>query len=95
MIEYIADGSSLVHLYFVLCQLKEALEGGQSYPTSCPQCQSGSISFSVGGFQFGRSYQFGSASKGGMKNGYAPLLDGDGEPRVSTDERTSGGESIV
>ena len=86
---------SLVHLYFVLCQLKEALEGGQSYPISCPQCQSGTISFSVGGFQFGRSYQFGSASKGGMKNGYAPLLDGEGEPRVSTDGRADGSESMV
>ncbi|KAF2624609.1 hypothetical protein BU25DRAFT_413507 [Macroventuria anomochaeta] len=85
----------LIHLYFVLGQLNQALQGVQSYPTSCPQCQSGSISFSMGGFQFGRDYQFGSGSKTGMKNGYAPLLDGEGEPRVSTGDRADGGESMV
>lgn len=72
-------------------QLLEALHGGQTYPTSCPQCQTGSISFSIGGFHFGKNFQFGS----GAKNGYAPLLDGDGEPRTSTDERANGEESMV
>ena len=67
------------------------MQGGQTYPMSCPQCQSGSISFSFGGFQFGKSYNFGT----GIKNGYAPLLDEGGEPRVSTDDRPSAGENMV
>ncbi|KAJ4984321.1 hypothetical protein SVAN01_10162 [Stagonosporopsis vannaccii] len=85
----------LVHLYFVLGQLKEALEGGQTYPTSCPQCRSGTISFSVGSFQFGKDYSFGGKVREGMKNGYAPLLDTDGEPRVSADERSNAVENMV
>jgi len=90
-----ADGASLVHLYFVLDQLKEALERGQTYPTSCPQCRSGTISFSVGGFQFGKDYSFGGGAREGSKNGYAPLLDGDGEPRVSADGGPNAAESMV
>lgn len=90
-----ADWSSLVHLYFVLCHLKGALEGGQTYPMSCPHCRSGTISFSIGGFQFGKEYSFGGGSSGRSKNGYAPLLDGDGEPRVSADERPNGTENMV
>lgn len=88
-----ANNASLIHLYFVLHQLKEALEGAQTFPTSCPQCRSGTISFSVGGFQFGKDYSFGGSS--GTRNGYAPLLDGNREPRVNTDEGANGGESMV
>lgn len=84
-----------MHLYFVLCQLKEALNGAQSFPSSCPQCRSGTLSFSIGGFEFGKSYTFGSGAKTGLNNGYAPLLDGDGEPRASADEQANGGESMV
>lgn len=62
-----ADDASLVHLSFVVGQLKEALQDGQTYPTSCPQCKSGSISFSVGGFQFGRNYNLDAGVEGGMK----------------------------
>ncbi len=86
---------SFVHLYFVVDQLKVSLQGGQTHSMSCPLCQNGTISFSIGGFEFRKDYSFGAASKSGMKNGYAPLLDGDGEPRVSTDERASGAESMV
>ncbi|XPS73235.1 hypothetical protein M3J09_005385 [Ascochyta lentis] len=85
----------LIHLYFVYNQLIEALRGGQTYPANCPQCQSGSISFSIGGFQFGRNYQFGSGTRNGANNGYAPLLDGEGEPSASAEERANGGESMV
>jgi hypothetical protein len=67
------------------------MHGGQTYPMSCPQCRSGSISFSIGSFQFGKSYSFGA----GTKNGYAPLLDEAGEPRASADDRPSAGESMV
>ncbi|KAF3031565.1 hypothetical protein E8E12_002081 [Didymella heteroderae] len=86
-----------MHAYFVLCQLKEALDGAQSFPSSCPQCRShnGALAFKIGGFEFGKSYSFGSEATGGLKNGYAPLLDGDGEPRVSADERTNGGDSMA
>lgn len=90
-----ADEASLVHLYFVLGQLKEAYEGGQTYPTSCPQCRTGTISFSVGGFQFGKDYTLGGGARRGAKDGYAPLLDGEGEPRVSADERPNDAESMV
>lgn len=86
-----ADRTSLVHLYFVLGYLREAVQGGQTYPMSCPQCQSGLISFSIGSFQFGKSYNFGA----GLKNGYAPLLDEAGEPRASTDDRPNAGEDMV
>ncbi|UPX20350.1 uncharacterized protein EKO05_0010584 [Ascochyta rabiei] len=85
----------LIHLYFVYSQLREAIQGGQAFPTSCPQCQSGSISFSIGGFQFGRNYQFGSGSKTGKSSGYAPLLDGEGAPNNSAGETATSGESMV
>ena len=86
-----ADRTSTIHLYFVLTYLAEAMHGGQTYPMSCPQCQGGSLSFSVGSFQFRKSYNFGA----GTKNGYAPLLDEGGEPRASTDDRPSAGEDMV
>lgn len=86
-----------MHLYFVLCQLKDALDGAQSFPSRCPQCRShsGTLAFKIGGFEFGKSYSFSSGAIKGLKNGYAPLLDGDGEPRVSTEEQANGGENMV
>jgi hypothetical protein len=86
-----------VHLYFVLIQLKEALDGAQSFPSSCPQCpsRSGTLAFKIGGFEFGKSYSFGSGANRGSKNGYAPLLDGDGEPRVSAEEQANEGENMA
>ncbi|KAF1923024.1 uncharacterized protein M421DRAFT_76492 [Didymella exigua CBS 183.55] len=86
---------TLVHLYFVLCQLKEALDGAPVFPSSCPQCRSGTLSFSIGGFEFGKSCSFGTGAITGFKNGYTPLLNGDGEPRVYSDEHTNEGESMV
>ncbi|KAH6629148.1 hypothetical protein C7974DRAFT_182051 [Boeremia exigua] len=85
----------LIHGYFVWTFLRDAVQGGQTYPASCPQCQGGSFSFTVGGYRIGRDYSFGGGLNGGMKNGYAPLLDGDGEPRVSTDEGADGAASMV
>jgi hypothetical protein len=80
----LTDGDSLIHLYFVARQLSDALTAGPSYPVSCPQCQHGS--FSVGSLRFGPN----------LKQGYAPLLDGDGEPRTSNEERrASDGEAMV
>ena len=94
--ERLIDDSG-VHLYFVLCQLREALDGAQTFPSSCPQCRSrsGTLAFKIGGFEFGKSYSFGSGANRGSKNGYAPLLDGEGEPSASTEEQTNGGESTV
>lgn len=85
------------HAYFVLCQLKEALDGAQSFPNGCPQCRgrSGTLAFRIGGFEFGKSFSFGESADRGSKNGYAPLLDGEGEPRASTEEQTNGSESMV
>ena len=86
-----------MHLYFVLCQLKEAIDGAQSFPSSCPQCRGhrGTLAFKIGGFEFGKSYSFGLGANRGSKNGYAPLLDGDGEPRVSAEEQANGEEDMV
>lgn len=89
----LTDMDSLIHIYFVANQISEALAAGQSYPTSCPQCQHSSFSVTVGNYQFGVGLKNG--PNDGTKNGYAPLLDGEGEPRVSTDERANGGESMV
>lgn len=88
---------SSVHLYCVLCQLREALDGAQNFPSSCPQCRghSGTLAFKIGGFEFGKSYGFGAGAKSGLRNGYAPLLDGDGEPRASTEAQADRGESMV
>ncbi|KNG50778.1 sugar transporter-like protein [Stemphylium lycopersici] len=69
----------LIHAYFAFSQLIEALQPGSFYPASCPQCQNGS--FSVGKIRLGA----------GLADGYAPLLDGENEPRGSTD-RPAGGE---
>jgi hypothetical protein len=50
---------------------------GPSYPMSCPQCQN--VSFAVGNLKL--------ANVGSrLKDGYAPLLDREGEPRVSVEE---------
>ncbi|KAJ4336328.1 hypothetical protein N0V87_005479 [Didymella glomerata] len=49
----------------------------------------------IGGFEFGKSYSFGSGANRGSKNGYAPLLDGDGEPRVSAEEQANEGENMA
>ncbi|KAH7119604.1 hypothetical protein B0J11DRAFT_64427 [Dendryphion nanum] len=67
------------HLYFVLSQIWDALQPGASYPASCPQCQFGPFTI----------------SKGGMRNGYAPLLDGDGEPTGSAEDARNAAESAV
>jgi hypothetical protein len=48
-----------------------------SYPMSCPQCQNSS--FSVGNIKL-------SDVASGLKDGYAPLLDSQGEPRGSIEE---------
>lgn len=69
---------SLAHLYFVANQLQGILTQGQSYPTSCPQCQNSS--FFVGSIKL-RDVAT------GLKDGYAPLLDREGEPRGSVEER--------
>jgi hypothetical protein len=50
---------------------------GPSYPMSCPQCQG--MSFKVGNFKLAHV-------AAGLKDGYAPLLDRDGEPRGSVEE---------
>jgi hypothetical protein len=44
---------------------------------SCPQCQNSS--FSVGNIKL-------ASVAVGLKDGYAPLLDGEGEPRRSAEE---------
>jgi hypothetical protein len=76
--------NSLIHTYFVVKQLLDALQPGSSYPMSCPQCQN--VSFSVGSLKL--SYK--------LRQGYAPLLDREGEPMVSVeDARTSEGEAMV
>jgi hypothetical protein len=72
-----ADFSSLIHLYFVGTQLRESLSPGSSYPLSCPQCHNSS--FSVGSIRL-------AGVAAGLKDGYAPLLDGEGEPRRNMEE---------
>jgi hypothetical protein len=67
---------SAIHLYFVGKQLQEALVG-PSYPMSCPQCPN--TSFAVGNFKLAHI-------TAGLKDGYAPLLDQNGEPRGSVEE---------
>jgi hypothetical protein len=68
-------------------QLQDALSPGSSYPSSCPQCQNSS--FSVGSIKL-------SKVTGGLKDGYAPLLDREGEPRTSVEESgvTEDGEMV-
>lgn len=75
-----ADWCSLIHVYFVARQLEEALRPGMSGPMSCPQCQNSS--FSVGNIKL-------ASVRTGLKDGYAPLLDRDGEPRGSVEESNS------
>ncbi|KAH7381190.1 hypothetical protein DE146DRAFT_728829 [Phaeosphaeria sp. MPI-PUGE-AT-0046c] len=77
----------LTHLYFVGKQLQESLSPGSSYPMSCPQCQD--KSFSVGKIRLGGATQ-------GIRDGYAPLLDGEGEPRASAEggAATEDGEMV-
>jgi hypothetical protein len=54
---------------------------------SCPQCQNSS--FSVGNIKF-------ADVAAGLKDGYAPLLDREGEPRASGEESapTEDGEMV-
>jgi hypothetical protein len=68
-------GGSVIHVYFVGKQLQDALTG-PSYPMSCPQCQH--TSFAVGNFKLKNV-------AAGLKDGYAPLLDREGEPRGSVE----------
>ncbi|RMZ68759.1 sugar transporter [Pyrenophora seminiperda CCB06] len=78
-----ANICSLIHVYFVVNQLLDALQPGPAYPMSCPQCQNGS--FSVGNFKVGARLQ-----------GYAPLLDRTDEPRNSVHEPTAHeGDTLV
>jgi hypothetical protein len=75
---------SLIHTYFVLNRLLDALQPGSSYPMSCPQCQN--ASFSVGSLTLGYK----------LRQGYAPLLDREGEPGVSAENvRETDGEDMV
>ncbi|KAH3913835.1 hypothetical protein HBI56_057230 [Parastagonospora nodorum] len=77
----------IVHFYFVGLQVQESLNPGQSYPMSCPQCQNSS--FSVGNIKLANV-------TAGLKDGYAPLLDREGEPRTSVEDRapTEDGEIV-
>ncbi|KAF2870274.1 hypothetical protein BDV95DRAFT_496620 [Massariosphaeria phaeospora] len=61
----------LIHSYFVAEQLHAMLQPNAMYPMSCPHCQYGPLSATV---------------RSGLKNGYAPLLDVEGEPGTSTEE---------
>lgn len=70
----------LIHLYFVARQLRDSFSPGMRYPMSCPQCQSSS--FSVGNIKL-------ASVATGLKDGYAPLLDREGEPRGSVEEGRS------
>ncbi|KAF2848671.1 hypothetical protein T440DRAFT_470015 [Plenodomus tracheiphilus IPT5] len=75
----------LIHCYFVLNQILDTLAPGLNYPSSCPQCQSGS--FSVGSIKLTSS---------GIRQGYESLLDREGEPRASAEEaRGTEGDEIV
>lgn len=75
---------SLIHLYFVLKQILEALQPGTYYPTSCPQCQDSSFSF--GKFKLDAK----------SLHGYASLLDGEGRPNDSAEQMSEAeGESAV
>jgi hypothetical protein len=73
----VTDCDSAIHLYFVGKQLQDALMAGPSYPMSCPQCQNSS--FAVGNFKLKNV-------AAGLKDGYAPLLDHEGEPRGRVEE---------
>ncbi|EAT80139.1 hypothetical protein SNOG_12326 [Parastagonospora nodorum SN15] len=84
---WLSMGSGIVHFYFVGLQVQESLNPGQSYPMSCPQCQNSS--FSVGNIKLANV-------TAGLKDGYAPLLDREGEPRTSVEDRapTEDGEIV-
>ncbi|KAF2026569.1 hypothetical protein EK21DRAFT_73907 [Setomelanomma holmii] len=77
----------LIHLYFVGVQLQDSLTPGQRYPMSCPQCQN--TAFTVGNIKLANVST-------GLRDGYAPLLDNEGRPRVSVDEpqSTEDGEMV-
>jgi hypothetical protein len=51
-----------------------------SGPASCPQCQS--FSFTIGNIKL-------ASVSTGLRDGYAPLLDREGEPRGSVEESRS------
>jgi hypothetical protein len=75
-----ADEHSVIHAYFVGRQLEETLTPGMSQPLSCPQCKNSS--FPVGNIKL-------ASGATGLKDGYAPLLDREGEPRESVEESRS------
>jgi hypothetical protein len=83
----LVNNCSLAHFFFVGKQLQDSLMPGQSYPMSCPQCQNSS--FSVGNIKLANV-------TAGLKDGYAPLLDREGEPRDSVEETatTEDGEMV-
>ncbi|ORY05373.1 hypothetical protein BCR34DRAFT_571989 [Clohesyomyces aquaticus] len=66
----------LVHFYFTAQQLYDAVMPGADYARSCPHCQYG---------------PFVSSGGGGMRKGYAPLLDG--EARPMDEEPTGNGQA--
>jgi hypothetical protein len=82
-----ADKDSLIHLYFVGVQLQDSLTPGMRYPMSCPQCQNSS--FTVGNIKLADVAT-------GLRDGYAPLLDGEGRPRGGVEEAqgTEDGEMV-
>lgn len=61
----------LVHLYFVVQEvyLTIIMGAGRQTPSSCPQC--------AGGGQYGG---IADAVRKAARNGYVPLLNGEGEP---------------
>jgi hypothetical protein len=83
----LANSFSLAHFFFVAKQVQDFLMPGQSYPMSCPQCQNSS--FSVGNIKL-------ADVAAGLKDGYAPLLDREGEPRGSAEglAATEDGEMV-
>ena len=62
-----ADNASLVHVYFTLLQLYDAVVGYDTTPMSCPQCPN----------KYGL---FANVVQSAGRAGYAPLLDGEGRP---------------
>ncbi|KAF2193929.1 hypothetical protein K469DRAFT_617671 [Zopfia rhizophila CBS 207.26] len=67
----------LIHLYFTIHQLYDSIMPGANYPTACPQCQYGPFTMS---------------SERGVRKGYAPLLDRQGQPSNQNEEEMVNGE---
>lgn len=64
---------SAVHLYFVIKEILDAFKPGGRYPSACPQCQH--IPFPQISVKF--------RGDGSGKDGYKPLLDGEGRPAAA------------